>query len=203
MRVRLIGALAAGAALLVSAVVAVPAAAQPATWTVSPGGAFHGVAGETLLETLESGIQFGCASSTLDGEAPGGTGLSNPLASFPETPGITLNDCSGPFGIVFEIDPVGEWHFNGASYDGSDVTTGTIDDLQLDVVAPGCNASLSGSLDATYTNSTGTLKVLPNFTVVFSYVDPVNNCLGIINTGDHASLNTAYVLSPGLTITSP
>lgn len=203
MRARMIGALAAGVALVVSSVVAVPAAAQPATWTVSPGGAFHGLAGETLLETQESGIQFGCASSTLDGEAQGGTGLSNPLASIPETPGITINDCSGPFGIVFEIDPVGEWHLNGASYDGSDVTTGTIDDLQLDVVAPGCNATITGSLDVTYTNSTGVLRVLPNFTAVFSFIDPVNNCLGIISTGDHASLSTSYALTPVLTITSP
>lgn len=202
MRARMIGALAAGVALTVSAVVAAPAAALPVTWTVSPGGAFHGLAGETLLETLESGIQFGCASSTLDGQAQGGSGVSNPLASFPETPGITLNDCSGPFGIVFEIDPVGEWHFNGASY-GSGVTTGTIDDLQLDVVAPGCNATITGYLDATYTNSTGALRVLPNFTAVFSYIDPVNNCLGIISTGDHASLNTSYALTPALTITSP
>lgn len=203
MRARMIGALAAGVALLMSPVVAVPAAAVPATWTVSPGGAFHGAAGETLLQTLESGIEFGCASSTVDGQAPGGSELSNPLLSFPETPGITLNDCQGPFGIVFEIDPVGEWHFNGASYDGSDVTTGTIDDLQLDVVAPGCNATLTGSLDATYTNSTGALTVVPNFTVVFSFIDPVNNCLGIISTGDHAALSTSYQLTPQLTITSP
>ncbi len=204
MRARLIGALAAGAALITSAVMAAgPAAALPDTWTVDPGGAFHGVAGETLLEVQESGIQLSCASSTADGTAQSGTGLSNPLASIPETPGIVFNDCSGPFGLTFEVTQVGDWSLNGAAYDGSDVTTGSIDGIEADIVGPGCNATVTGSVPVTFTNSTDVLSVQPEFTLVVTFVDPGNNCLGLINEGEHANFSGSYQITPGLTVTSP
>lgn len=203
MRARLIGALASGAALIVSAVVAGNAAAAPATWTVDPGGDFSGTAGVTLLEVQESGIQLSCESSTVDGVAASGTGLDNPLATIPEEPGIQFNDCSGPFGLTFEVDQVGDWVLNGGSYDGSDVTTGTIDNINADIVGPGCNATASGSVNATFTNSTDVLEVLPDFTLEISFVDPSNNCLGLINEGEHANFSGSYQITPGLTVTSP
>lgn len=203
MRARLIGALASGAALIVSAVVAGNAAAAPATWTVDPGGDFSGTAGVTLLEVQESGIQLSCESSTVDGVAASGTGLDNPLATIPEEPGIQFNDCSGPFGLTFEVDQVGDWVLNGGSYDGNDVTTGTIDNINADIVGPGCNATASGSVNATFTNSTDVLEVLPDFTLEISFVDPSNNCLGLINEGEHANFSGSYQITPGLTVTSP
>jgi hypothetical protein len=203
MRARLIGALATGAALIATAAIAGPASAIPDTWTVDPGGDFHGVAGETLLEVQESGIQLSCASSTADGTAQSGTGLSNPLATIPETPGIVFNDCSGPFGLTFEVTQVGDWSLNGASYDGSDVTTGSIDGITADIVGPGCNATVTGSVPVTFTNSTDVLAVQPEFTLVVSTVDPSNNCLGLINEGEHANFDGDYLIAPGLTVTSP
>jgi hypothetical protein len=203
MRARFIGALATGAALIVSAAVTGSAAAEPATWTISPGGAVHGVAGETLLEVQESGIQLSCTSSTVDATAQSGSGLSNPLVTIPQSPGIQFIDCSGPFGLTFEVAQVGDWVLNGASYDGSDVTTGTIDNINADIVGPGCNATASGSVNATYTNSTGVLAVLPDFTLEISFVDPDNNCLGLINEGEHANFSGEYAISPQLTVTSP
>lgn len=203
MRARFIGALATGAALIVSAVVAGNAAAAPATWTVTPGGPFSGTAGVTQLEVQESGIQLSCASSSVDGVAQSGSGLENPLATIPEEPGIQFNDCSGPFGLTFEVDQVGDWVLNGGSYDGSDVTTGTIDNINADIVGPGCNATASGSVNATFTNSTDVLSVLPDFTLVISFVDPVNNCLGLINEGEHANFAGDYQITPDLTVTSP
>jgi hypothetical protein len=203
MRARLFGALAAGAALIVSAGAAGTAAAAPATWTVEPGGAFSGTAGETLLEVQESGIQLSCASSTVDGVAASGTGLDNPLATIPQDPGIQFIDCSGPFGLTFEVEQVGDWVLNGVSYDGSDVTTGTIDNINADIIGPGCNATASGSVNATFTNSTDVLSVLPDFTLVISFVDPDNSCLGLINEGEHANFSGDYQITPGLTVTSP
>jgi hypothetical protein len=203
MRARLFGALAAGAALIVSAGAAGTAAAAPATWTVEPGGAFSGTAGETLLEVQESGIQLSCASSTVDGVAASGTGLDNPLATIPQDPGIQFIDCSGPFGLTFEVEQVGDWVLNGVSYDGSDVTTGTIDNINADIIGPGCNATASGSVNATFTNSTDVLSVLPDFTLVISFVDPDNSCLGLINEGEHANFSGDYQITPGLTGTSP
>src|SRR6476469_1881748 len=203
MRARFIGALATGAALIVSAAVTGTASAEPATWTVSPGGAFHGTAGETLLEVQESGIQLSCASSSVDGTAASGSGLANPLATIPESPVIQFIDCSGPFGLTFEVAQVGDWVLNGVSYDGSDVTTGKIDNIKADTIGRGRNATASGSVNATYTNSTSDLEVLPDFTLEISFVDPDNNCLGLINEGEHANFAGVYDIAPGLTVTSP
>jgi hypothetical protein len=205
MRARLIGVLAAGAAALItSVVVAAPATALPATWTVSPGGPFQGVAGETLLEVQESGIQLSCSSSTADGVAQGGTGLDNPLATIPETPGIVFNDCSGPFGLTFGVTQVGDWALNGASYDASTgVTTGTIDGITAGISGPACSATVEGSVNVTYTNGTAELAVLPDFTLVVTSVDPANDCLGLINAGEHANFAGTYTVTPALTVTSP
>jgi hypothetical protein len=203
MRGRLISVLATGAALVTTMVVTGQASALPDTWTVTPGGAVHGVAGETLLEVQESGIQLSCSSSTVDATAQGGSGLSNPLVTIPESPGILFNDCSGPFGLTFTVTQVGDWSLNAASYDGSDVTTGTIDGITAGIVGPGCEATVTGSVNVTYTNSSAVLAVQPDFTLEVTFVDPSNNCLGLINQGEHANFDGAYTIAPGLTVTSP
>lgn len=202
MRARLIGALAAGAALVTTAVLAGPASADPATWTVTPGGAFTGAAGETIL-TTESGIELFCVSSTAAGTAASGTGLSNPLATIPDGPGVEFNDCQGPFGLTFTVDHIGTWHLNGASYDGSDVTTGTLDDITANISGPACEATVTGSVNATFTNSTDVLSVAPDLTLTISFVDPNNDCLGLITQGETASFDGDYTITPGLTVTSP
>lgn len=201
MRARLFGALVAGAALASAAVLTGTANAAPATWSVSPGGDFTGAAGETIL-TTESGVELFCESSDAAGSAQGGTGLENPLASLPEG-GVTFNDCQGPFGLTFEVAHVGTWHLNGVSYDGSDVTTGTLDDITAQISGPACEATVTGSVNATYTNSTATLTVLPEQTLTISTVDPNNDCLGLISQGEHAGFSGDYAISPALTVTSP
>jgi hypothetical protein len=205
MRARLIGVLATGAAALIAtAVAASPATAQPATWSVSPGGPFQGVAGTTLLEVQESGVQLSCSSSTADGVAQGGTGLSNPLATIPETPGIVFNDCSGPFGLTFGVTQVGDWALNGASYDAATgVTTGTIDGIVANIEGPACTATVEGSVNVTYTNGSAELAVLPDFTLEVTFIDPANDCLGLINVGEHANFAGVYEVTPALTVTSP
>lgn len=201
MRARFIGTLAAGAALVTTAVLAGPATAQPATWSVSPGGDFTGTAGETIL-TTESGIELFCVSSTAAGTAQGGTGLSNPLAQLPEG-GVQFNDCQGPFGLTFTVAHVGTWDLNGVSYDGSDVTTGTLDNITANISGPACEATVTGSVNATYTNSTGDLSVSPEQTLTISFVDPNNDCLGLISQGEAAGFSGVYDISPALTVTSP
>jgi hypothetical protein len=204
MRGRLIGALAAGAALVASAAMAAPATAVPATWTVDPGGAFTGAAGTTVLEIQETGIQLSCVSANATGTAASGTGVSNPIATIPDGPGVEFNDCQGPFGLTFEVDHQGTWNLNGASYDAATgVTTGTIDDITAGISGPGCVATVTGSVDATFTNDTDVLRVLPNFTLLIASVDPANDCLGLIGEGQHASFDGAFTITPGLTVTSP
>lgn len=202
MRARFIGVLASGAALVASAVIAGPAAAQPATWTVTPGGAFTGTAGETIL-TTESGVELFCTSSTAAGTAQSGTGLSNPLAEIPQDPGVDFVDCQGPFGLTFDVAHVGTWFLNGASYDGSDVTTGTLDSITANITGPGCEATVTGSVNVTFTNSTDELEVLPDQTLEISSVDPANDCLGLISEGENAGFSGVYSITPGLTVTSP
>jgi hypothetical protein len=205
MRGRLIGALAAGAALVAAAVVEGPVAAQPAaTWTVTPGGPFHGEAGETILTIEESGVQLFCVSSSVDGTAKSGSGVSNPLAEIPQSPGIQFNDCQGPFGLTFTVTHVGTWYLNGVSYNAATgVTQGTIDNITANIVGPGCNATVTGSVNGRYTNSTDVLQVLPDYTLEITYVDPANDCLGLINVGEHSSFDGSYQVTPNLTITSP
>jgi hypothetical protein len=200
MRARLIGALAAGAALAATAFITGSASADP-TWTVSPGGSFTGTAGETDL-TTESGVELFCSSSTASGTAQSGSGLSNPLATLPEG-GVVFNDCQGPFGLTFEVSHVGTWNLNGVSYDGSDVTTGNLDNITANISGPGCEATVTGAVNATYTNSTGVLSVLPDQTLTISSVDPNNDCLGLISQGEHAGFSGDYQISPALTVTSP
>jgi hypothetical protein len=201
MRARFIGTLAAGAALVTTAVLAGPAAAQPATWSVAPGGAFTGTAGETIL-TTESGIELFCVSSTAAGDAASGTGLANPLAQLPEG-GVQFNDCQGPFGLTFTVAHIGTWDLNGVSYDGTDVTTGTLDNITANISGPACEATVTGSVNATYTNSTGELAVSPEQTLTISFVDPNNDCLGLITQGEASGFSGTYAISPQLTVTSP
>lgn len=202
MRARLIGTLAAGAALAVSAVLTGTASAQPATWTVTPGGAFTGAAGETDL-TTEGGVELFCSSSTAAGTAQSGSGLSNPLAQLPEG-SVTFNDCQGPFGLSFDVAHIGTWDLNGVSYDSaSGVTTGTLDNITANISGPGCEATVTGSVNATYTNGSGVLSVLPDQTLTISTVDPNNDCLGLITQGEHAGFSGDYQISPVLTVTSP
>jgi hypothetical protein len=198
MRGRLIGALAAAAAMIAGLVMASPAAALPATWTVTPGGPFTGVAGTTVLKVQETGVQLTCRSATAAGTAKSGTGLSNPLATLPAG-GVKFNTCSGPFGLTFGVTHVGTWSLNGVSY-AAPVTTGTLTNINANISGPGCTAAVAGSVNATYNNTTKVLTVLPNFGLTFT---SVSGCFGLIAAGQHASFSGAFTITPGLTVTSP
>ena len=201
MRARLFGTLVAGVALASGAVLTGTASAAPATWSVSPGGDFTGTAGETVL-TTESGVELFCVSSTAAGTAQGGTGLSNPLAQLPEG-GVVFNNCQGPFGLTFDVEHIGTWDLNGVSYDATTgVTTGTLDNITAAIHGPACEAVVTGFVNATYTNGTHTLSVLPDLTLTIA-VDPIDNCLGLIADGEHAGFSGDYDISPALVVTSP
>ena len=199
MRGRLIGALAAGAALVASIVMSAPANAVPATWTVTPGGPFTGAAGTTVLKVQETGVTLTCRSATAAGTAKSGTGLSNPLATLP--PGSTkFNTCSGPFGLTFTVAHTGTWNLNGSTY-ASGVTTGNISNVTATISGPGCAASVAGSVIAKYTNSTHTLTTPgTDYGLVFT---SASGCLGLISVGQHASFTSSFNISPAMTITSP
>lgn len=204
MRARLVGIVATSAALIMSAPLAGTVAADPVTWTVvSAGDAFTVTGGEMVLQVEETGIQFVCYSSGGDATAQHGLGLSNPLATFPESTGVRFTNCMWVFALPFEIEPVGDWTLNGVSFDGSDVTTATLDGVAANLLGMNCVASVSGSLNVRYTNSTDVLQVLPDYTLEVTYVNPAIDCFGLINEGEHLSLSGAFAVSPWLTVTSP
>lgn len=188
------------AAVAAVIVLATPATAQPNTWTVTPGGPFGGTDDAVIM--TDSGTQWICDTVTIHGTAKSGSGLTNPLVDFPETPGIQFGDCHGPFGMTVDVTQVGDWHLVCDSYDG-DVAYCRIIGVEIDIIGPGCAATISGYLNVTYTNSTGVFRILPDFTLTVSFVDPAANCNGLIVQGQRVAVDAVFVIGGGFTITSP
>lgn len=201
MRGRLIGAIATGAALVATTVFAGTASALPLVWDVArddggTSGSFTGAAGVTVL-TTESGIELTCDSASAAGTATLGTGVSNPIATLP--PGSTqFVNCTGPFGLTFEVTHVGTWNLTGDSY-ASGVTTGHITDIQAAISGPFCEATVTGAVPATFTNSSNELAVQQDLGLTLA-VDPANDCLGLISDGEHAGFAGVFTVTPGLNV---
>lgn len=198
MRRRVISLLAVVAAASAAFALAVaPASAAPATWTVQPGGAFTGSAGRTVLTNANTGAQLTCVSSTATGTAKSGSGHAGAgLGSITRT---TFTSCSGPLGITFTVQHNGVWSLNAVSYNATTgVTTGTITNVSANIRGSTCSALVTGSVDVTYTNGTGVLRVLPNNTLT---VSNVSLCFGLMRNGDRARFDGSYVVSPRQTIT--
>lgn len=100
-------------------------------------------------------------------------------------------------------------YFDAVSYSSSTgVTSGKITGLEGTVSATGCSATIAGTsattpgtVKATYTNSTGVLKVKPTGGTL--HVWNVSGCEGLINSGDPITMSAAYKVSPRQTMTSP
>jgi hypothetical protein len=201
MRRRIAGMLAVGAAVL-STVVAFSTPASAAAWSVTPGGHADGTAGQTNLtvQDPQSGeIQMTCSSSTVGVEL---AVVGDQLATIPESPGIQFNNCLLGGFIEFSVQQVGVWTINGSSFDaGTGVTTGTIDNILANISGPGCVATVEGSVNGTYTNSTDVLAVNPDQTLTVTSVDPVDNCLDLIHEGATAAFDGDYSVVPGQDIT--
>ena len=174
-----------------------PAAAVPVDWVVTPGGSVTATGGDVVLEIEESELQWYCESLALTGVARSGTGDSS-VVIFPESPGATFTNCTGPVGIVPEYTQIGDWEMHAESYDPvADEVSGTIRDVAFDWVWAGCNVVFQGTLNYRYSNSSGQLVILPDPTLTDIYVDPVNSCLGLVLDTDTASLdNTSSIVPP-------
>jgi hypothetical protein len=201
MRKRIAGMLAVGVSAL-STVVAMATPASAAAWTVTPGGHADGTAGQTNLtvQDPQSGeIQMTCSSSTVGVELEV---VGNQLATIPESPGIQFNNCLLAGFIEFSVQQVGVWTLNGTSYDaGTGVTIGTIDNIVANISGPGCAATVEGSVNGTYTNSSDVLAVNPEQTLTVTSVDPIDNCLDLIHQDATAAFDGNYAVSPGQDIT--
>jgi hypothetical protein len=100
---------------------------------------------------------------------------------------------------------------NLSSYNtATGVVTGAVSHLQIMLSANGCTAVIDGKsgtasdgwVPFTYTDSTGQLTVLATSGNLHVWnVSP--GCLGLVNSGDRATLGGAFTVSPKQAITSP
>jgi hypothetical protein len=194
-KVLLSGAVAATAVLAFS----VTPAFAATTYTVAPGGAYTGSAGTTTFTDSTTGSTLTCKSGTAAGTLKNGAGLSGTgIGTITST---TFTTCTGPLGITFTVKQVGTWSLNLTAY-ASPISTGYISGIDATLSGSLCSATVTGSADATYSNSTGVLTLKPvsgsGHTLT---VSNVNGCLGLLNNGNTSTFNGAYTISPKQTIT--
>ena len=83
------------------------------------------------------------------------------------------------------------------SYDPvTDTVAGTIQNVAFDWDWPGCHATFAGSLNYRYHNSSGQLEILRDPTLNDIFVDPDNNCLGIVDGTGTASIQNTSTMVP-------
>lgn len=211
MRKRLMGMLGAGAIAVVVALIGGTTPAYAATWTVGPGAAgafnFSGSAGATLLTDTTTGTQLTCTSSTAAGNSTRGTGLSG--TNIARITSTTFSNCTGPAGITFTVTHSGTWTLNAVSYSGG-VTTGTITGISARLSGPLCSATVTGSVQARFTNSNfatppsaATLQILTTGSTL--RISSVSGCFGLIRNGDAATFSGTYRINNPipLRVTSP
>jgi hypothetical protein len=206
------------AALSLAVTVAPPASAAPtgpgspptqaSTWTVSPGGNATGKASNVQFKDTATGTIVVCKTSTKTTIWVSGSGLSG--VHIIHITKVTFITCTVD-GITVTITIITSTtiiiYFNALSYK-TGVTTGKITGLEGTVSGTGCSASIAGTsattpgtVKATYTNSTGKLKVLPTGGTLHAW--NVSGCFGLINNGDPITLSATYKVSPQQTMTSP
>jgi hypothetical protein len=177
-----------------------------ATWSVTPGGATKGAAGTTKVTDKTSGLTVTCTSASFTGSFKSGKGLSG--TGLGTITALNFTNCSVD-GITLSLSsgPV-KYSVNAASFK-SGVTTGTISKIHFAIKSSACNAVIDGTsgtahngkVKVTYTNSSGTLKILTTSSTLHVY--NVSGCLGAISNGDAGNLSGSFKLTPKQKITSP
>ena len=177
------------------------------TWTITPGGAVTGSAGQTTLKDTKTGTVLTCASSATAANLKKGSGQTNPIGKITS---VTFTKCTGPGGLVFtattSASTTNPWKLNASSFSGG-VTHGSITGITASLNGSGCTATVAGTTatskgktTGTYTNSTHILKVSGGNLHVWNVS---SGCLGLINSGDASTFTGSYTISPAQTITSP
>jgi hypothetical protein len=211
--------LAAGGAAVLVAALGVPAALAAATsnsWTVAPGGSMQATSGEVVLKDTTTGSVLPCRSSTVSGTLKSGSGLAG--TGIGKITSVTFKgagpngECAGPDGPLFTLQAGGlPWHVNLSSYNAAKgVARGALSHIHLTMSGNGCTAMIDGTgttaddgrVTFRYTDSTGRLTVLAISSNLHFY-DVSAGCLGLVNSGDPATLSTIYTVSPKQAITSP
>lgn len=188
---------AAGGAIALSAT-----AAFAAGWTVTNSNAdghFTVASSHVVFTDTATGSVFTCDTSTIDGNAPAGTGRSNPIATIT---GGSFSDCTGPLGSTGTAS-ISSGNLNGASYDSaSDTVTGNITSINASLIINSilgtCTGTVSGSIGTnnsldTYANGTGTLDIKADPSPLLTIGTTGGNCAGLINPSDPVTFVATYV----------
>lgn len=205
MRKRLATLLGAGGAAALMVGLMAPAAIA-ATWTVTPGGTVTGTAGTTTLKDTSTNTVLTCKSSSTTTTLKKGSGLAG--AGIGSITALSFASCTGPLGITFTVTSNKlPWHLNAVSY-ASGVTHGTITGINATLSGPSCSAlvagttaTTTGTVKATYSNTTHKLTVSPTGGTL--HIWNVSGCFNLIHSGDASTFTGAYAISPAQTITSP
>jgi len=177
------------------------------TWTVSPGGAITAKSGKTTLTDTTTDTVLTCKSSSTSATLKSGSGLKG--AGLGSITAVTFKTCTGPLSLTFTVTTNAlPWKLNAKSYNSTTgVTTGTITGIDATLSGADCSATVDGTaagadngeVKATYTNSTGKLKVKTTGGNLHIY--DVSGCAGLIADGDATTFSATYTVSPIQTIT--
>jgi hypothetical protein len=177
-----------------------------ATWTVSPGGAASASGSGQVKDATTSTIAK-CTSITISGTLKSGSGL--PGAGIGTLTTASFSGCTiGTIGVNVAVHGL-PWKLNAASYNATTgVTTGSISGIDLVATTTGCSATLdgtaaganNGTTKATYTNSTGKIKLLGSGNL---HAYAVTGCFGLVNNGDVEKASGTLTATPKQTIHSP
>ena len=161
--------------------------ALAATYTITNGGtALSFKAGTTTLKDTTSDNTLTCTSSSSTADIATGSNNGSPLGT---VTALSFSSCTGPLDISFTVTPTGLPYKLDATSSSGGVTDGTMA-VSASLSGTLCTATVSGTVDGTYTNSTHTLAVSPDgklLTVTSA------SCLGVISKGDVVDFNGSYV----------
>jgi hypothetical protein len=172
-------------------------AAMATTYTVSPAGAVTATqSGNSTLKDVSTGNTLTCTA---------GSGKATLSASSNGSPigtisALTYSGCTGPLSLSFTVTANSlPYDLNVTAYNsGTGVSTGTITGINAALSGPGCSATVKGTVDASYSNSTGNLTVSPDGSAL---TVTAASCLGIVATGNVVNYNAVYSISPKQKIT--
>jgi hypothetical protein len=205
-----IGAMVAAVAF-VGAPAAVASPITPSTWTVSPGGSYTGSAASITLIDITAASSGTCTSPTVAGTL--NTSASGSPATLGSITAFSVGSCPPTPGVTYTMTATMPWNINGVTYDpATGVTTGTVTNIKVHIavttVLGTCSGDATGTMDATYTNSTDVLTIdqAPGSSHVLTFSNVKGGlgniaCAGQVHNGDTAAIDVDYTLSPGQTIT--
>jgi hypothetical protein len=194
-----IAALASTAATVVAVLALGAAPALASTWTVTHGGTAIRFSGKLVIQDVTTGESVTCPTSAAALALLNGTGLSG--TNIGTLSSVAFGGCSGLLGFSVSVTVTGTWDLNAGSYSGG-VTTGTITNVDLTISSTVCEATIMGTADFSYTNTTGVLELSRDgdLMTVTSAI-----CLGLFSSGDIAALTGSLTAdsTPYPQITSP